>query len=266
MTQTQLIKWVTAGVVALLVLVTLVDSATIISSGEQGIVKRTGAIRPTTLSPGLHWVIPFIDSVTVVDVKEQKEQVAANAASRDLQSVATTVALNYHLDPAKANQLIQEVGVEYKERIISPSIQESVKAATAQFSVEELITKRQEVALKIRQTLTEKLARKYILLDDLSIVNFSFTEEFNKAIEAKQVSEQQTLKSRQDLERVKVEAEQKVAQANAEAAALRAQKSEITDQLIRLREVEAQIKAIDKWNGQLPTYTGSTVPFINLNK
>lgn len=256
-----LLKW-GAGVLVALILV--VASIAIIGAGQQGVVTRFGAIQPTTLVPGFHLVLPFVDTVHVFDVKEQKQEVAADSASRDLQSVNTTIALNYHLDPNKVNNLFQEVGRDYQARIIDPAIQESVKNATAQFSAEELITKRGEVRDRMREALTDKLSRRYIALDDVSIVNFSFSEDFNKSIEAKQVAEQQALKAEQDLKRIEVEARQSIERAKAEAESLRLQKENVSGDLIRLREVEAQIKSIEKWDGKLPQYTGGVIPFLNV--
>lgn len=246
--------------------ITFVSSATIIGAGEQGVVTRFGAIKNVTLEPGFHFVTPFVDTVKVFDVKEQKEEVPADSASRDLQSVSTIVALNYHLDPSKVNQLYQEVGTDYKNRIISPAIQESVKGATAQFSAEELITKRTKVRTAVTDALKDKLERRYIILDDLNIVNFSFSEEFNNSIEKKQVAEQSALKAQQDLKRIQIEAQQKIEQAKAEAESLKLQKQQVTAELIELRRIEAQIEAIKKWNGTLPTYAGGSIPFIQLPK
>lgn len=256
-----MLKWLIGGFVVLMVFFASVAQ---VGAGEQGVVTRFGAIQPVTLEPGLHVVIPLVDTVHIFDVKEQKQQADSNSASRDLQSVRTTIALNYHLDPNKVNNLYQEVGRDYRERLIDPAIQESVKAATAQFSAEELITKRSEVREKVRTALSEKLSRRYISLDDVSIVDFGFSEEFDKSIEAKQVAEQQALKAEQDLKRIEVEAKQSIERAKAEAEALRLQKENATDQLVRLREVEVQLKMAEKWDGKLPQYTGGAVPFFDL--
>lgn len=210
-------KHIVGGVIIFILLLLLWKSATIIPAGFQGVITRWGAIKGNTLSPGFHFVVPISDGVRRMEIREKKIEVEADSASKDLQEVSTTIALNYHLDPSNINNLYQEVGVQYQTRIIDPAIQESVKAGTALFTAEELITKRPEVKTKIKDLLSDRLATRYISVDDLAIVNFQFSEEFDSAIEDKQVAEQQAQKAQRDLERIKLEAEQKIANARAEA-------------------------------------------------
>jgi regulator of protease activity HflC (stomatin/prohibitin superfamily) len=259
-------KSILLGVGGLFLAVSLISAATVIGAGEQGVVTRFGAIKGNTLEPGFHVVAPFIDRVSVFSTRETKDEVDANSASRDLQSVTTKIALNYHLDPVNVNRLFQEIGTEYKARIIDPAIQESVKGATSRFTAEELITKRSEVKQVVKEILSDRLGSRFIIVDDVAIVDFGFSDEFDKSIEAKQVAEQNALKAEQDLKRVEVEAKQKIEQAKAEAESLRLQRENVSSDLIRLREVEANIRAIDKWNGTLPTYTGGVVPFLDINR
>jgi regulator of protease activity HflC (stomatin/prohibitin superfamily) len=237
-----------------------------VGAGEQAVITRFGAIKSNTMSPGIHVIVPIVDRAHIFSTRQDKIEVEAEAASRDLQSVKTKIALNYHLNPAKVNNLYQEVGKDYDERVIQPAIQESIKASTSQFSAEELITKRPEVKEVMMKALKIRLEKRYIMVDDVAIVNFTFSKAFDDSIEAKQVAEQNALKAKQDLERVRTEAEQKVAQAEAEAASLRAQKSEITPELLQLRTIEMQTKYADKWDGKLPStmVPGATVPFLNI--
>jgi regulator of protease activity HflC (stomatin/prohibitin superfamily) len=259
-------KLIKVVLVFLVILWLFFSTVIIITAGNQAVITRFGAITGKTLNPGMHLIIPFVDNVHIFDVREQKEQVDAGSASRDLQSVDVKIALNYHLDSSRVNQLYQEVGEQYKERIIDPAIQESIKASTANYTAEELITKRAEVKEVTKKILAERLLQKYIILDELSIVNFSFSKEFDAAIELKQTAEQSALKAKNDLDRIKVEAQQKIEQAKAEAESLRLQRENISGDLIKLREIEAQIKYIDKWNGQLPTYMGAGNPIISIGK
>jgi len=175
------------------------------------------------------------------------------------------VALNYHLVPDKANVVYQAIGSSYKERIIDPAILEVVKAVTARYSAEELITKRPQVSEAMRLALTERLKEYNIAVDAFSIVAFSFSKVFAEAIEAKQTAEQLALKARRDLERIKIEADQKITAAKAEAESLRLQRANISADLIELRRIEANLKAIEKWNGILPQVTGGGgVPLIGV--
>jgi regulator of protease activity HflC (stomatin/prohibitin superfamily) len=155
------------------------------------------------------------------------------------------------------NVIYQEIGLFFKERIIDPAVQEAVKAVTAQFTAEELITRRSEVKEQIRESLAKRLLVFNIIVDDFNIVDFSFSREFNAAIEAKQTAEQQALKAKRDLDRIKIEAEQKVTQARAEAEAQRLQRETITPTILQLR-------AIEKWDGKFPQVIGGAMPFIDL--
>lgn len=236
-----------------------------IGPGERGIVLNFGAVQDTVFNEGLHFRIPVMQEVAIMDVKVQKAVTDATSASADLQDVTSSVALNYHVIPDKANVVYQNIGVHFKERIIDPAIQEVMKAVSARYSAEELITKRAAVSEAMRESLAERLLPNNIAVDAVSIVAFSFSKIFTEAIESKQTAEQLALKARRDLERIKIEAEQKITAARAEAESLRLQRANISPDLIELRKIEANLKAIDKWNGILPQVTGGgAVPFIGV--
>ena len=238
-----------------------------IGAGERGVVLNFGAVQKTVLGEGLHFRVPVMQRVVPMDVKVQKSETNAAAASSDLQDVSSTVAINYHIIPDKANIVYQTLGTEFKERIIDPAVQEVVKAVTARYTAEELITKRPAVSDAMKLNLTERLMANNIAVDAFSIVGFSFSKIFMEAIESKQTAEQLALKARRDLERVKIEAEQKITAAKAEAESLRLQKQNISPDLIELRRIEANLKAIDKWNGILPQVTGGgAIPFIGVGE
>lgn len=253
--------FVVIGVLILLILKPWVQ----IGAGERGVVLNFGAVQDVVLDEGLHFRIPVVQEVVPMDVKIQKVVTDAASASSDLQDVAMSVALNYHISPDKANIVYQTIGVEYKNRIIDPAIQEVMKAVSARYSAEELITKRPAVSMEMQESLNKRLLKSNILVDAFSIVSFNFSEIFTDAIEAKQTAEQNALKAKRDLDRIKVEAEQTIVAAQAEAEALRLQKMNISPDLIELRKIEANLKAIEKWNGILPEVTGAgAVPFIGV--
>ena len=236
-----------------------------IGAGERGVVLNFGAVQKNVMGEGLHLRIPVMQDVIILDVKVQKSITSAAASSSDLQEVSSEVALNYHIIPDKANNVYQSIGIHFKERIIDPAVQEVVKAVTARYTAEELITKRPAVSEAMRTTLSERLLAHNMAVDAFSIVGFSFSKIFMEAIESKQTAEQLALKARRDLDRIKIEAEQKVTTAKAEAESLRLQRANISLDLIELRKVEANLKAIEKWNGILPQVTGSgAVPFIGV--
>ena len=238
-----------------------------VGAGQRGIVLNFGAVQKQVLDEGLHFRIPVMQEIVLLDVKVQKAETDAAAASADLQDVTSRVALNYHIVPDKANVVYQKIGIQFKERIIDPAILEVVKAVTAKYTAEELITKRPAVSEAMRLALMERLMVNNIAVDAFSIVTFSFSKVFTEAIEAKQTAEQLALKAKRDLDRIKIEAEQKITSARAEAESLRLQRANISSDLIELRRIEANLKAIEKWNGILPQVTGGgAVPMIGLGE
>jgi regulator of protease activity HflC (stomatin/prohibitin superfamily) len=236
-----------------------------VGAGQRGIVLNFGAVQKQVLDEGLHLRIPVMQEVVLVDVKVQKAETDAAAASADLQDVTSRVALNYHVVPNQANIVYQKIGVQFKDRIIDPAILEIVKAVTAKYTAEELITKRPAVSEAMRASLASRLLEYNIAVDAFSIVIFSFSKVFTEAIEAKQTAEQLALKAKRDLDRIKIEAEQKITAAKAEAESLRLQRANISSDLIELRKIEANMKAIEKWNGILPQVTGGgAIPMIGV--
>src|SRR3989338_4234895 len=236
-----------------------------IGAGERGVVLNFGAVQQNVLGEGLHFIVPVMQKIAIMDVKVQKAVTDSASASADLQDVTLSVALNYHVIPDKANVVYQTLGVQFKERMIDPAIQEVMKAVSAGYSAEELITKRPAVSTAMKEALSERLLKYNIAVDAFSIVTFSFSQVFTEAIEAKQTADQLAQKAKRDLERIKIEAEQTITAARAEAESLRLQKANISTDLIELRKIEANLKAIEKWNGILPQVTGAgAVPFIGV--
>lgn len=255
------------GLAAVVAILGLLLSIETVSPGEVGVLTHWGKPSDTILPPGLHFVNPLGASVHAINVSVQKLEVEAEAASTDLQTVTTKVALNYQIQPKSAIYVYQELGNEVQQRIIDPSVHEAMKAVTARYTAEQLISKRQEVRDFIISDLKERLERSGVEIKEFSIMNFAFSPEFNKAIEQKTVAEQLKDKATNDLARIKVEAEQSVVRGKAEADNLSLQKAQITPELIQLRQLEVSKAAIEKWNGVLPTMlTGGTMPFINVKQ
>lgn len=253
------------GIIGIVIVVLAASSYFSIEAGDRGIVLRFGEVS-RVVDPGARFKIPFAESVVRMSVRVQKTTTKTEAASRDLQTVQTTMVLNYSLVPEKVGQMYANIGLNFNERVIDPAVKESFKAAAARYTAEELITKRETLKTEVRNYLRDRLQVYGIIVVELSITDFEFSQEFNKAIEAKQTAEQNALRAKRDLERIKVEAEQKVTSARAEAEALRLQRQVISPELIQLRQIEAQIKAIEKWDGKLPNVTGGSVPLIQLDK
>jgi prohibitin 2 len=265
--RTQFLGWGVLAVVALMFFARF-SPFTMVQAGNRGVVTIFGKVDPTPLDEGFHWINPLA-KVVQIDVRVARSDSEGEAASHDLQTVHTAITLNYRINPALVAKLYQEVGPGFVEKVIDPAVQETFKSVTARYTAEELITKREDVRSAVRSLLKEKIDARAVgalALDEVSITNFRFSDQFRQAIESKQEAEQLALKAQRDLERIQIEAKQRVATAEAEAASLRAQKQEITTDLLKLREIEVQSKAIDKWNGVLPaTIAGGTVPFIGLS-
>lgn len=264
--ETKNVKWIVASVIVVLIAIVMaiVWPFTVISAGEVGVVKNFGSIN-RVLNSGIHWVTPFTESVTKIDITIQKEQTKVAAASKDLQTVSTEVALQYNVDASKLTDLISRVGENYRDTIIDPAIQESVKAATANYTAEELITKRQSVKDEIRTSLTVRLGKDDLIVNDLSITDFDFSASFNSAIEAKVTAEQDALAQKNKLAQVQYEAQQRVAQATAEAEAIKIQAQAVTQQG---GEDYVRLQAINRWDGHLPQQfiPGMSLPFLNVIK
>lgn len=205
--------------VILVVAGVLLDSFATIPAGHRGVVIRFSTVTGQILSEGLQMKIPFIDSVEKMSVQTQKVEATATAASRDLQDVQTTIALNWHLDPAMAAEVYRTLGLSFIDRIAAPAIQETVKQITAKYIAEDLILKREEVKAAFTENLSNRLLNRGIVIETVSITNFQFSNTFIAAIESKVAAEQAVLEARNKLERVKVEAQQTEAQAIGESNA-----------------------------------------------
>jgi regulator of protease activity HflC (stomatin/prohibitin superfamily) len=252
------------GIVIALVVIILLFPFTIIDAGERGVVIQLGKVN-RVLAEGLHWRTPLIESVEKYDIQIRKIEANAIAYSKDIQTVDTTIALQYNIDANSVGILRKEIGADYKEKLIDPAIQESVKAATALFTAQELIEKRPQVRDAIKSQLSERLKGRYINVDDFSIVNFDFSDDYEQAVERKQVAQQKALEQENVTKQVEEQAKQRVASAKAEAEAIRIQAQAITQQG---GEDYVNLKAIEKWDGKLPAQMipNSSVPFLQLNK
>lgn len=258
------------AVLLIVVAVALASSITTVEAGTRGVLKTFGEITGI-LDEGLHFRTPFVTSVTFVEVRTQRYESNSTAASRDLQIVTSNIVINYRPDPLQVDRLVREIGTDYERRVVDPAIQEALKAATAQFTAEELITRRPEVSDLIHQVLSGRLTPRGVIVENVSITDFNFSPEFARAIEAKQVAEQDALRATRELERARIEAQQQVARAEAEAASrLEVARAE-AEALRMLGEVISpellQLRFLERWDGVLPRVMSGDdglMPLINL--
>ncbi|HEY9399519.1 MAG TPA: prohibitin family protein [Nitrososphaeraceae archaeon] len=258
-------------VTIIVIIVILAESIVIVEAGHRGVVLYLGAVENKVLGEGVHFIIPFVEQVVQMEVRTQKFQAEATAASKDLQEVQTVIALNYRIDPQEANKIFQILGVNYADRVISPTIQESVKASVAKFNAEELITKRETAKSVIANAIASTLSANDIQSQNVFITDFQFSDAFATQIEQKVVAFQKFLTEQNNLRAVEVVANQTVAQAEGQArsnAARASGESEaikiITEQLRESPEY-LQWQAISRWNGQMPYALGTGgFPFFQL--
>lgn len=236
-------------IIALFVLTTIICSITTVPTGFVGIKTRFGQVQDAVIQEGFNFKLPYIEKIVKLDCRTQKTEYTMEASSKDLQKISNfKVAVNYNITKDTANDLYRKVGVDYKSIIVEPAIQEAMKATIANYTAEELITKRNEVSAFALEALFNKLQDSGITLTALNIIDLSFSPEFDKAVEEKQIVEQQTEKAKYELEKAKVENEKKIENAKAEAEVMKQQNAQITDQYLRLKEIENQKAMIDKWN------------------
>lgn len=241
-------RWIIMAVIALMVIILGVSATVTVDAGHTGVVTTFGKVSEVVLQEGLHFKIPFVQQVVQIDNRVLKTDVESTSASKDLQTVSSTISVNYRINTMDSANIYKNVGTTFDEVIVKPAIQECVKAVTAEFTAEELITQRQVISEMMREKLAAKINPYGLNIEIFNIISFDFSEEFNKAIEAKQTAQQSALKAEQDLQRIKVEAEQQVEQARAEAEAYRLKNEQITEAMIIM-------EYISKWDGHLPVVT-----------
>src|ERR671931_1923784 len=209
-----------AGIVTFVIIIIIMsESVVIVQAGHRGVVLYVGAVENRVLAEGVHFIIPFAEQVIQLEVRTLKFQADASAASNDLQQVATVIALNYHIDPNDANIVYQQLGADYADRIIAPTIQESVKASVAKFNAEELITKRETAKGVIANAIRNTLSARDLIVETVFITDFKFSQAFAVQIEQKVVAFQKFLTEQNNLKAVQVVANQTVVQAQAQARA-----------------------------------------------
>ncbi|HWG10449.1 MAG TPA: prohibitin family protein [Rhodanobacteraceae bacterium] len=239
--------------IAIIIVLALFSSFVTVGPGERGVLMTFGAVSHGVLDPGLHLKLPFIQTVKRMNVQIQKSEATETAASRDLQDISTAVAVNWAIDPSDAEWVYQRLGDEtaLSNKVIDPVVSNAVKAVTAKYNAEDLVEKRDLVADQIKNQIVNALAAYKVQVQGVNITNFQFSQEYTQAIEQKQVAQQRAQQAQYDLERIKVQAEQEVAQAQGQSQAQKLLQSTLTPELI-------QLKAVDKWNGVLPQVVGGT--------
>lgn len=247
-------------------LIVLAASTGTVGAGERGVLLRFGAVTGTIKGEGLYFKVPFAEQVALMSTQIQKYTAPIGSSSKDLQVVTTEVTLNYQLNASSVGETYRNMRQDYENRVVQPYIQEAVKSTTANFNAEELITLRPKVKDELQNLMTVRLAPLGIVVVQLSITDFQFSTTFQDSIEAKVKAVQQALEAENALKRVEFEAQQAITRAQAEAKGLELQKAQITAELLDLRRIEVQGRAVEKWNGVMPTVvtSGGPVPMLDV--
>lgn len=257
--------WLKAGALLIVAVPLVLSSFTIVPAGHTGVILTLGKVSETSYSEGFHLKVPFIQHVEAMSNKIQVYETPASAVSKDLQSVSSNIAVNYKLVSDKCADMYKGCSGDYQTVLVAPAVQESMKSVTAKYTAEELITERAAVGAEVKSSLDAKLNGYGVYIEKFNIVNFDFSEEFNNAIEAKQVAEQNLLKTKTEQEQAIVIAEanakQKVIAAKAEAEAILAEAQAQADANKLLEESLSEkviaYEQIQKWDGVMPKVTGS---------
>jgi regulator of protease activity HflC (stomatin/prohibitin superfamily) len=253
-------------------LITLFSSIYTINETQRGVLLTWGKANDYPMTQGVHLKFPFVQEIIKYDVTTQKYEVDCESASKDLQTVHTKMAINFKINGDEIVNVYKMLGTDYANKVLYPAIQESVKSITATYTAEELITKREEVKNKINDLLFARMKDRNIIIEASSIINFDFSEVFNQAIELKVVSSQNKLKADNDLERMKVEAEQKKIEAEGykeakiQSALGDAESIKIVNDALSSNPNYLDWLKITKWNGVQPMYVGGNAqPMITIN-
>ena len=260
-----------AGIAVVVLIILICASITSVPVGSTGVVIRFGSTTGQTMTDGWHFKVPFIESVVDISNKVMKTDVAADSISRDLQAITSNISINYHLAAENSADIYKRVGLTYEDTLLQPAIQEAVKAVMAKYSAEELITNRSVVSSEIGEEIRTKISAYGIIIDEFNLTNFSFSDEFDAAIEAKQIAEQDKIKAATEKEKKTIEAEaaaaEKTIAAEAEAEAIKTKADAQADANKKIRdslsEEVLENKKLETWDGVLPKVsTGSGASII----
>ncbi len=260
------------GLILLIIVLSIVwGFFVIVPAGHRGVVLWWGSVEKRVMGEGLNFKVPIAETVIKVDVRVQPHPFKEiDASSKEYQMVKLTGMMNFHIDPAYVNELYQKVGLDFANKVLDPAFNDFVKEVVPIYAITDILPKREEIRKRAMTKLGDNLSRYHIIVDDIYFANIRFSPEYEKAIEAKQVAQQQVETQKQILAQREIEAQQKVATAKGEAESILvvAQgQAKANDALSRsISPILVQYKGIERWNGILPQVSGGAVPFIDIGK
>lgn len=251
-----------AGIIGIVVLFSACNPLSIVGVGERGVKVTLGQVSPTSYTEGVHFVTPFISKIHNLNVKTQKSNIATTVFTKDIQQARLTYVINYNLQSENAHKMYKQVGKDYKDTILVPIVEGTVKNVIGGWNASDLIANRAKATNDILMKLQEQLEDNFIDVTDFQITDIDYSDSFEKAVEAKTVAEQEALKAKNKTVQVEEEAKQKVIAAQAEAKSMAIRANALTQ-----NKALVEYEAVQKWDGKLPEYMmGNSVPFINLHK
>lgn len=246
----------------LLAVFVLANCFTIVGAGHTGVVVTLGKVNDGVLQEGIHFKAPFVQKIVKIDNRIVKLEVNTEAFSKDLQTVVTTLAINYRVDTSKSYSIYKNIGSNYEAVLVVPAVNEVLKATTALYTAEESVTNRSLISDGLIEGLNDKLNNIGLFVTDVNIINFDFSEAFINAIEEKQVAQQKLLKAETEkqtaITNAEAEAETTRIKAQAEADANNKIKASLSEEVIRS-------KFYEKWDGNLPQAMGSDSIITNID-
>ena len=266
----RIIAGVAAGIAAIIV---VFSSAAVVPTGSTGVITTFGKVSEDTYSEGFHLKIPIAQQMVIISNKIQVYETDASAVSSDLQTVNSKIAINYRVKADSSASIYKNIGPDYQAVILTPAAQESMKSVTARYTAEHLITQRNTVGEEIKEMLEAKVSEYGIQIEKFNIINFDFSQEFNAAIEQKQVAEQNKLRAQTEKEQKIIEAQadaEKVklaAEAQAESIKTKAAAQAEANKTIAesLSKELIQYQTIEKWDGVMPKVASSASPLLMID-
>ena len=250
-----------ASIFLLICFLILCNPFVMVGPGERGIKIKLGEVEPESYGEGLHFIFPFIQKFKTMNVKTQKMTLNTAVYTKDIQQAKITYVVNFNVQPDSVNKLFQEVGIDYKNTILMPVVEGTIKDIIGKWNAQDLIANREKATSDILFKLQEQLTDNYLNITDFQMVEINYSEVFERAIESKVTAEQEALKAKNKTVQVEEEAKQKViaAEAEAKSMAIRARALSQNKSLV-------EYEAVQKWDGKMPQYMmGNSVPFININ-
>ncbi len=250
------------GLTILLILGAMCNPIVIVNAGQRGVKVTMGKVSPQSYTEGVHFVTPFISHIYQMNVKTQKSNIRTQVYTKDIQQASITYVINYNLQPENAHNMYREVGRDYKDTVLMPVVEGTIKDVIGKWNAQDLVANREKATKEILTKLQEHLSDNYINLTDFQMTAINYSDVFEKAIESKVTAEQEALKAKNKTVQVQEEAKQKLISAESEAKSMAIRAHALTQ-----NKALVEYEAVKKWDGKLPEYMmGNTVPFLSLKK